>query len=128
MQLDPRKLDPQVRIIVSCAILFPFILALLFVIGGGCATSPKSAQGWVNEANVLIQITAQQLEENLKSGSMTKFSVMRARDELKEQAARVDQVQKLLDAGRLDLADPQAEGTYKMVKSLHDGVQERSAK
>lgn len=96
---------------------------LLFLLTA-CATVqvPQTPQEVINEANIYLTATAQQVTANVKDRLVTHKEAQGQIDDVKRYREQLDNAQKLLDAGDITNAKTQADILHAAVLSLRQRV------
>jgi soluble cytochrome b562 len=101
-----------------------FLLLLLV----GCVNPvavPSSPQEAINEANITLAAAASVIGQNVKDKVFTKEEGQRYLDKVRELAKKVDDAQRLVDAGLPDAAK-QADLVKSLIVALHREVAARA--
>lgn len=101
-------------------------IALLLLLAACTTVVPKTPQEAINEANIYLNATAQQIGENVKNGVMTKAEAQDALDKVKTYRDQVDIAQTLLDQGNAAAAMDKAKIVRSLVIALHREVAKRA--
>jgi soluble cytochrome b562 len=103
---------------------------LLVLLLAGCVNpvvAPSSPQQAINEANITLTAAANVIAQNVNDKVFTREEGQKYIDKVRELAGKVDQAQKLVDAGLPDAAK-QAEIVRTLIIALHREVAQRARK
>lgn len=99
-------------------------LMVLVVLLSACASVqvPQTPQGLIDEANIYLTATAQQINANARYRVVTRKEAQGQLDDVKRYREQLDSAQKLLDAGDITSAKTQSDILHAAVLSLRKRV------
>ncbi len=119
----------QVRSLIKYQWLVAVLMMLAISGLAGCqfftTKAPQTAQGYINEANILLNSTAQVIRDNVRAGTMTRVEAQKALDKVKKYSKTVDEASALLISGKEGEAFNKAKLVSGLVAALHKELSKR---